>query len=34
VRVLGEQDDFDEFLTIPRIGSETTLVQLEFASGL
>ena len=34
VRVLGEQDDFDEFLSIPWIESEKTLVQLECASGL
>jgi hypothetical protein len=34
VRVLGEQDDFDEFLSIPRIESEKPLVQLECASGL
>jgi hypothetical protein len=34
VRVLGEQQDFDEFLSIPRIESEKTRVQLECASGL
>jgi hypothetical protein len=34
VRVLGEQDDCDEFLSIPRIESEKRLDQLECASGL
>jgi hypothetical protein len=33
-RVLEEQHDFGEFISIPRIESEKTLVQRECASGL